>query len=56
MPVYTWKGLNVAGKAVAGTCICGLLTLLMVISIPGLMRAMERAKEMQRNRIEQKEQ
>ena len=46
---------GIFGKAIAGTCICGLLTLLMLISIPGLMRAMERAKEMQRQRMEQRQ-
>src|SRR6266480_4537743 len=33
---------GILGKAIAGTCICGLLTALMLISIPGLIRAMER--------------
>lgn len=44
---------GIFGKAVAGTCICGTLTLLMLISIPGLMKAAERAKAMQRQRMEQ---
>ena len=44
---------GIFGKAMTGTCICGILTLLMLISIPGLMRAAERAKAMQRQRMEQ---
>lgn len=47
---------GILGKAIAGTCICGLLTLLMLISIPGLIRAAERAKAIQRQRMEQQQQ
>ena len=54
---------GILGKAIAGTCICGILTLLMLVSIPGLMKAAERAKEaakrgkaMQRQRMEQRQQ
>src|SRR5262245_20229210 len=47
---------GIFGTAIAGTCICGLLTLLMLISIPGLIRAAERAKAMQRQQMEQRQQ
>ena len=43
---------GIFGKAITGTCICGILTLLMLASIPGLMKAAERAKAMQKKRIE----
>src|ERR1022692_3247527 len=39
---------GIFGKALAGTCINGLRVLVMIVSIPGLMKAMERAKAMQR--------
>jgi hypothetical protein len=32
---------GVVGKAIAGTSICGLLTLVILISIPGLIRQIE---------------
>lgn len=44
---------GIFGKAMTGTCICGILTLLMLISIPALMKAAERAKAMQRQRMDQ---
>lgn len=47
---------GVFGKAIAGTCINGLLVLLMLISIPALMKAKEKAKSMQRQRMEQQQQ
>jgi hypothetical protein len=47
---------GIFGRAIAGTIICGLLTLLMLISIPGLMRAAARAKEIQRQRMRQRQQ
>ena len=44
---------GIFGKAMTGTCICGILTLLMLISIPALMKAAQRAKAMQRQRMDQ---
>lgn len=44
---------GIFGKAMTGTCVCGILTLLILISLPGLMRAAQRAKAMQRQRMEQ---
>lgn len=44
---------GIFGKAMTGTCICGILTLLMLISIPGLMKAAERARAKQRLRMQQ---
>jgi len=38
---------GIFGKAIAGTIINGLLVLLILASIPGMMKAMERAKAMQ---------
>jgi len=38
---------GVSGRAAAGTIISGLLILMTLLSIPGLMRARERAKERQ---------
>jgi hypothetical protein len=35
------------GKAVAGTCICGLLVVVMLVTAPALLRAVKRAKEKQ---------
>jgi hypothetical protein len=46
---------GISGTAAVGTIICGILTLAMLLSIPALWRAMERAKETQRQRIEQKQ-
>ena len=39
---------GVRGRAIAGTCICGILTLLMLLSIPVMIRVGQRAKERQR--------
>jgi len=44
---------GIFGKAMTGTCICGILTLLMFLSLPGLMRAAGRARAMQRERMMQ---
>ena len=46
---------GIYGKALAGTCINGLLVLLMLISIPGLMKAMDRAKAKQRQQMEERQ-
>lgn len=45
---------GIFGKSIAGICINGLLILLMLLSIPGLIRAAERARELQRQRMEQR--
>jgi hypothetical protein len=45
---------GIFGKAITGTCINGLLVLLMLVSIPGLIKAMERAKARQRQQMEQR--
>jgi ABC-type molybdate transport system permease subunit len=42
-------------KAIAGICINGLLIAAMLISIPGLKKAAERAKEMQRQKLQQQQ-
>jgi hypothetical protein len=44
---------GILGTAIAGTIISGILTLLMLASIPGLLKAIERAK--QRQQAEQRE-
>jgi len=44
---------GVRGRAITGTCICGLLTIVMLLSIPGLMLAVKRAKERQRQQMQQ---
>jgi hypothetical protein len=44
---------GIFGKAIAGTIINGLLVLLILASIPGMMKAMERAKAMQEQQTEQ---
>jgi hypothetical protein len=46
---------GIFGKAIAGVCINGLLIGLMLISIPGLKKAAERAKEIQRERLQQQQ-
>jgi ABC-type molybdate transport system permease subunit len=47
---------GILGRAIAGICINGILIALMVISIPGLMKAAARAKEMrQRQNSEQQQ-
>ena len=38
---------GILGMAIAGTIICAILTLAMLASIPGLLKAMERAKQRQ---------
>lgn len=43
---------GVSGTAMAGTIISGVLTLVMLASIPGLLKAMERAKERQKQQTE----
>jgi len=48
-------GVRVFGMAVAGTCINGLLVLAMLIAIPGLMKAIERAKTLQKQKTEQRQ-
>lgn len=45
---------GVFGKAIAGTCINGLLILFMLLSIHGLIRAAQQARELQRQRMEQR--
>ena len=47
---------GIFGKAIAGVCVNGLLIALMLISIPGLIKAVERAKEKQRQRLQQQQQ
>ena len=47
---------GIFGRALAGTCINGLLVLMMLISIPGMMKAMERAKARQQQQMEQRQQ
>lgn len=37
---------GILGRAIVGVCINGVLIALMAISIPGLMKAAERAKQM----------
>ena len=44
---------GIFGKALAGTLINGFLVVAMVASIPGLMKAMERAKARQQQQMEQ---
>jgi len=48
-------GAGIFGMAVAGTCINGLLVLAMLIAIPGLMKAIERAKALQKQKTEQRQ-
>jgi len=45
---------GIFGKALAGTCINGLLVLFIVASVPVLMKAVERAKQRQRQQMEQR--
>jgi hypothetical protein len=45
---------GIFGRAIAGICINGVLILFMLIAIPGFIKAAERAKEMQRQRMEQR--
>jgi ABC-type molybdate transport system permease subunit len=47
---YGKKG--IMGRAVAGICINGVIIAFMIISIPTYMKAAERAKEMQRQKME----
>lgn len=47
---------GIFGKALAGTLINGLLVLAMLSGIPGLIKAMERAKARQQQQIEQRQQ
>ncbi|EEF60872.1 hypothetical protein Cflav_PD4041 [Pedosphaera parvula Ellin514] len=47
---------GIFGKAITGTCINGLLVLVMLLCIPGLMKAVERAKALQKQRMEQGQQ
>lgn len=44
---------GIFGRAIAGVCINGIIILFMLISIPGFIKAAERAKERQRMRMEQ---
>ena len=44
---------GIFGKAIAGTIINGLLVLLMLASIPGIMKATDRAKAVQQQQMEQ---
>jgi hypothetical protein len=46
---------GVFGRALVGTCINGLLVLLILIGTPGLIRAIERAKAQQRQQMEQRQ-
>ena len=46
---------GIFGMAMAGTCINGLLVLAMLIAIPGLMKAIERAKALQKQKTEQRQ-
>lgn len=46
---------GIFGKALAGTCINGLIVLLMLLTIPGLMKAIDRAKAKQRQQMEQRQ-
>jgi len=45
---------GVFGTAMAGTIISGLLTLLMLLSIPGLMKALDRAKQGQKQQSDER--
>jgi uncharacterized membrane protein len=47
---------GIFGKALVGTIINGLLVLAMLVTIPGLMKAMERAKARQQQQMEQRQQ
>jgi len=46
---------GIFGKAIAGICINGIIICFMLIAIPGFIKAAERAKEMQRQRMEQQQ-
>ena len=46
---------GIFGRAVAGICINGIIVLFMLIAIPSFIKAAERAKEMQRQKMEQQE-
>lgn len=46
---------GIFGWAIAGTCINGLLVFVMLISIPSQIKAAERAKDRQRQRMEQRQ-
>jgi hypothetical protein len=46
---------GIFGKALAGTCINGILLLLILISLPAVMKAAERAKARQRQQMEQQQ-
>lgn len=53
VPRYGKKG--IWGRGVAGVCINGILIALMVVSIPMYKKMGERAKEMQRQKMEQQQ-
>jgi hypothetical protein len=46
---------GIFGRAIAGICINGVIILFMLIAIPGFIKAAERAKEMQRQRMKQQQ-
>jgi hypothetical protein len=46
---------GIFGRAIAGICINGVIILLMLIAIPAVIKAAQRAKEMQQQRMEQQQ-
>jgi hypothetical protein len=48
-----YGGQGILGRAIVGVCINGLLIALMLIGIPGFLKAAERAKERQRQQQQQ---
>jgi len=46
---------GIFGRAIAGICINGIIILLMLIAIPSFIKAAQRAKEMQQQRMEQQQ-
>ena len=53
MKKYGRKG--ILGRAVAGTCINGIIIFFMVIAIPTYIKAAQRAKEMHMQQTEQQQ-
>ena len=46
---------GIFGRAIAGICINGVIILLMLIAIPSFIKAAQRAKETQQQRMEQRQ-
>lgn len=44
---------GIFGRAIAGTCINGIIVFFMLIAIPGFIKAAERARDTHRQRMEQ---